>query len=315
MQSSDEAWAAALEKASRENGWFTPEFIDLQVSRIANNYLTSEALQQLVNTYRISEPAAPKTVGLIMAGNLPLVGFHDFLCIFLSGHKQVVKMSSKDNILFKHLVDKLSEWDDTSAEFVSIREMLKGCDAYIATGSDNSSRYFDYYFNKYPNIIRRNRTSVAVLTGNETFDQLESLADDVYQFFGLGCRNVTKIYVPKEYDFVPLLEAFKKYNHLFDHNKYKNNYDYQLAILIINKLYYMTNGSIILRESKELFSPISVLHYEFYDHLEEVEKYLQDNSSVQCIVGKNHTGFGKAQEPGILDYADGVDTMQFLQSL
>ncbi len=315
MQSSDEAWLQTREKASRENGWFTPEFIDLQVNRISQHYLNPEALNLLVNTYKISDPAQPKTVGLIMAGNLPLVGFHDFMCIFLSGHKQAVKMSSKDNILFRHLVEVMTRWNPEISSCVNIQEMLKGCDAYIATGSDNSSRYFDYYFSKYPHIIRRNRTSVAVLNGNETMDQLQALADDVYQFFGLGCRNVTKLYVPKEYDFVPLLEAFKKYNHLFDHNKYKNNYDYQLAILIINKLYYMTNGSIILKESKELFSAISVLHYKFYDNLKEVENFLDGNESVQCIVGENHIPFGKTQEPGILDYADGVDTMKFLQSL
>lgn len=315
MQSSEEAWLHIREKASRENGWFTPEFIDLQINRISQNFLNPEALDLMVSTYKISDPKAPKTIGLIMAGNLPLVGFHDFLCIFLSGHKQAVKMSSRDNILFRHLTEVMTLWNPEVGSYVTIQEMLKGCDAYIATGSDNSSRYFDYYFSKYPHIIRRNRTSVAVLNGNETMGQLQALADDVYQFFGLGCRNVTKLYVPRNYDFVPLLEAFKKYNHLFDHNKYKNNYDYQLAILIINKLYYMTNGSIILRESKELFSPISVLHYEFYDDVQEIEKHLDGNISVQCIVGQNHTPFGKAQQPGILEFADGVDTMQFLQSL
>jgi hypothetical protein len=315
MQSSDEGWMLILEKASRENGWFTPEFIQLQVNNIAEQFLQKESLQLMVDTYQLSDPVNIRTVGLIMAGNLPLVGFHDFLCIFLSGHKQAVKMSSKDNILFKHLAEKLISWDPEVQELVKIQDMLKGCDAYIATGSDNSARYFDYYFSKYPSIIRKNRTSVAVLDGNETMQDLEALADDVYQFFGLGCRNVTKIYVPREYDFVPLLEAFKKYNHLFDHHKYKNNYDYQLAILIINRIYYMTNGSIILRESTEFFSPISVLHYEFYDDIELVKKSIQANDSLQCVVGKSETGFGEAQHPGILDFADGIDTMEFLISL
>lgn len=315
MQSSDEGWLLTLEKASRENGWFTPEFIQLQVNNIAEQYLQPESLQLLVETYQLSEPINIRTVGLIMAGNLPLVGFHDFLCIFLSGHNQAVKMSSKDNILFKHLVDKLISWDQEVEDMVKIQDMLKGCDAYIATGSDNSARYFDYYFSKYPSIIRKNRTSVAILDGNETMQDLEALADDVYQFFGLGCRNVTKIYVPRDYDFVPLLEAFKKYNHLFDHHKYKNNYDYQLAILIINRIYYMTNGSIILRESPDFFSPISVLHYEFYADKEAVLKSIQSNESLQCVVGKTATKFGEAQHPGILDFADGIDTMKFLKSL
>jgi hypothetical protein len=200
-------------------------------------------------------------------------------------------------------------------EDISIEQNLKGCDAYIATGSNNSSRYFEYYFAKYPHIIRRNRTSVAILDGNETIEQLQALADDVYTYFGLGCRNVTKLYVPRNYDFLPLLDAFKKYNHLFDHNRYKNNYDYQLAILIINRLYYMTNGSILLREDKSLFSPISELNYEFYDAVSEIHTFLDGNPSVQCIVGKQHIPFGEAQAPKLNDFADGVDVMQFARQL
>ncbi len=191
-------------------------------------------------------------------------------------------------------------------------EMLKGCDAYIATGSNNSARYFDYYFSKYPHIIRRNRTSVAILSGNENKEDLEKLADDVYQYFGLGCRNVTKIYVPEQYDFIPLLEAFKKYNHLIEHHKYKNNYDYQLALLILNKKFYMTNGSIILYEDAQIFSPISQLNYEYYSSAEELAGRLQQHEDVQCVVARNVIPFGQAQQPGLTDYADGVDTLQFL---
>jgi hypothetical protein len=193
--------------------------------------------------------------------------------------------------------------------------MIKNCDAYIATGSNNSSRYFEYYFAKYPSIIRKNRTSAAILTGKETIEELEKLADDVYQFFGLGCRNVTKIFVPKDYDFVPLLNAFKKYDHLIDHHKYKNNYDYNLAIHILNKQYYMTNGSIILVENESPFSPISQLHYEYYTDENGVREKLKEDQNIQCIVSKKDIGFGEAQCPGVYDYADGVDTMEFLKSL
>jgi hypothetical protein len=250
-----------------------------------------------------------------MAGNIPLVGFHDFLCVFLSGHLAFIKPSSKDDVLIKHLVNKMAEWNSEVNSLVQFAEMLKGCDAYIATGSNNTSRYFEYYFQKYPHIIRKNRTSVAVLNGNESNEELEHLADDVYQYFGLGCRNVTKLYVPKDYDFVPLLKAFKKYDHLIDIQKYKNNYDYNLAILLLNKRYYMTNGSILMVEDPSYFSPISQLHFEYYFDEKEIEKKLHDNEAIQCIVNDENTGFGKAQKPSIWAFADGIDTMKFLQTL
>ncbi len=312
----NEHWASVKERAQRENGWFIPEFTDLQSNHIARHYLSSTGLETFTQQYAIpSEAAASKNVGIVMAGNIPLVGFHDFMCAFLSGHRQTIKLSSRDAVLLKHLVERLVHWDPEVNDLVSFSDMLKGCDAYIATGSNNTSRYFDYYFSKYPHIIRKNRTSVSILDGNETVSELQSLADDVYQYFGLGCRNVTKIFVPKNYDFLPLLEAFKKYNYLFDHNKYRNNYDYQLALLMLNRKYYMTNGSLILLENEPVFSPIGMLHYEYYDDVRKVEDSLENNESIQCVVGRNHVNFGKAQQPGILDYADGVDTEKFLLSL
>jgi hypothetical protein len=207
------------------------------------------------------------------------------------------------------------EWNEEVKELVQFADMLQGCDAYIATGSNNSSRYFEYYFGKYPHIIRRNRTSVAILTGKETNQDLEKLADDVYQYFGLGCRNVTKIYVPFNYDFLLLLTIFKKYNYLADHHKYKNNYDYNLAVQILNKKYYMTNDSILLIEDRSLFSPISQLNYEFYSNKKDLIALLQTIDDIQCIIGKDFIPFGQGQQPGITDYADGVDTLLFLANL
>lgn len=314
--SADNQWAAARERAFRENGWFTPEFINLSVQSIAHTFLNPAALSAWATQYGI--PAAqvnPKNVGIVMAGNIPLVGFHDFLCVFMSGHRQTIKPASKDEVLIRHLMEQLHAWEPATRSLIGLQPMLKGCDAYIATGSNNSARYFDYYFAKYPHIIRRNRTSVAILDGNETVEELALLADDVYQYFGLGCRNVTQLYVPEEYDFVPLLETFKKYNTLADHNKYKNNYDYQLALLILNKSYYMTNGSIILHESTSPFSPISQLHYTFYKDEEAAASSLLGHADIQCVVGKKWLPFGQAQQPGLTDYADGVDTLQFLLSL
>jgi Acyl-CoA reductase (LuxC) len=314
--SDDENWAAIKERASRENGWFIPEFVDLASNNIARSFLQKKVMEKWVAGYQLpDENLKPRTVGLIMAGNIPLVGFHDWLCIFISGHKALIKPSSKDQVLIKHLLEKLNEWNTDAATFSEFSEMLKGCDAYIATGSNNSSRYFEYYFKKYPNIIRRNRTSVAVLTGEETNEELEKLADDVYLYFGLGCRNVTKIYVPVAYDFIPVLEAFRKYNYLSDHHKYKNNYDYNLALHLLNKKYYMTNGSLLVIEDSPFFSPISQLNYEFYTDRDILQDSLKENIDLQCIVGKGFTAFGESQSPGIFDYADGADTLQFLSKL
>jgi hypothetical protein len=316
MLEDDAAWQQTKQKAYADNNWFIPEFVNLAVKNIAENYLQKDTLDALAKAYQIPRVNNhPKKVGVVMAGNIPLVGFHDFLCIFLSGHFAYIKPSSKDEALIKHLIEKMADWNKEIESQVQFSEMLKGCDAYIATGSNNTSRYFEYYFQKYPHIIRKNRTSVAVLKGNESGEELENLADDVYQYFGLGCRNVTKIYVPKDYDFVPLLDAFKKYDHLIGFQKYKNNYDYNLAILLLNKRYYMTNGSLLLVEDPSYFSPISQLHFEYYTDENEVEKKLHDNEAIQCIVSDENTGFGKAQKPSITDFADGVDTMKFLQTL
>jgi hypothetical protein len=314
--SDDEQWSLIKERASRENGWFIPEFVELAAQNIARSFLQKEHLQSWAKSYQLQTlNLKPQTIGIVMAGNIPLVGFHDFLCVFLSGHKAVIKPSSKDQVLINHLAEKLQEWEPEVDSLVVFSEMLKGCDAYIATGSNNSSRYFDYYFGKYPNVIRRNRTSVAVLTGEETIAELGELADDVYQYFGLGCRNVTKIYVPENYDFIPLLETFKKYNYLADHHKYKNNYDYNLALHLLNKKYYMTNGSILLIEDPVIFSPISQLNYEFYANNDDLTVKLSSVHDLQCVVGKRFIPFGMGQCPAINDYADGVDTLKFISGL
>jgi len=319
--SDNEEWKLVKERASRENGWFIPAFVELATATIATNFLQKDILEKWVTPYKSKienqNPIAigSKNTGIVMAGNIPLVGFHDLLCVFISGHKAVIKPSSKDQVLIKHLVEKLEEYDPEIKSLVTFSEMLKGCDAYIATGSNNSSRYFDYYFGKYPHIIRRNRTSVAVLTGEEMPADLEKLADDVYLYFGLGCRNVTKIYVPADYDFVPLLEAFRKYNYQADHHKYKNNYDYNLALHLLNKKYYMTNGSILLIEDAAIFSPISQLNYEFYNGNDDLTARLPAARDLQCVVGKSFIPFGGAQSPAITGYADGVDTLKFLTDL
>ena len=316
IKTNDAAWEEAKQKAFALNPWFIPEFINLAGNNISEDYLQPAQLDHLINKYELKDPGPEqKKIGIVMAGNIPLVGFHDFLCVFLSGHIAVIKTSSKDEILLPFLIEKMKEWDVEACELAIISPMIKNCDAYIATGSNNSSRYFEYYFSRYPHIIRKNRTSVALLTGNESREALEKLADDVYLFFGLGCRNVTKIFVPQGYDFIALLQAFKKYNYLADHKKYRNNYDYNLALLMLNKQYYMSNESILLVEDKNPFSRISQLHYEFYTDEKTVIDQLKNNETIQCIVGSGESGFGQAQTPGICDFADGTDTMNFIRNL
>jgi hypothetical protein len=320
----DEAeWQEAKHKAGLTNRWFIPEFIDLASRNIATDLLDKEKLQSWTSSYQLGS-ADPKKVGIVMAGNIPLVGFHDLLCVYISGHRPIIKASSKDEVLIRHLAKKLTEWsagrrntsdNNEPDELVVFQEMLKGCDAYIATGSNNSARYFEYYFKKYPHIIRRNRTSVAVLDGNETTTELEQLADDVHLYFGMGCRNVTKIYVPKEYDFIPMLSAFRKYDHFKDHHKYKNNYDYNLALHILNGKFYMANESLILFEDPSIFSPISQLNYEFYTDKNLVAQILGSMDDLQCAVGHGYIPFGQAQLPSLTDYADGIDTLNFLTKL
>jgi hypothetical protein len=301
--------------AKNKNPWFSIEFIDLALKNITQNYLQKDLLQAWIKQYDLKESQQQKTVGIVMAGNIPLVGFHDFLCVFVSGHKATVKPSSKDEVLIKHIAQKFFEWNDDSKNYIVFAESLKGCDAYIATGSNNSSRYFEYYFSKYPNIIRCNRTSVAILNGNETKEELSSLADDTQLYYGMGCRNITKLFVPEGYEFIALLDALKKYNYFAEFNKYKHNYDYQLTLLIMNYKFYMANESVILTENESVFAPVSQVNYSFYNEPETLAESLKNNTDIQSIVGQNFTAFGKAQSPSLSDYADGVDTIQFLKQL
>src|SRR5690606_23591827 len=281
-----------------------------------NAFLEKEKLVAWTYHYRLDDNIKPKKVGIVMAGNIPLVGFHDFLSVFISGHYQHIKLSEKDAILLTHIIEVLIEWDPRVAPRVKIMDMLKDCEAYIATGSNNSSRYFQYYFGKYPSVIRGNKTSVAIINGDETEEELVTLSDDVHLYFGLGCRNVTKIFVPENYDFVPLLNAFKiKYAQFSDHTKFRNNYDYNLALLIMNNKFYMTNGVVIFAENDSLFSPVSQVHYAFYKDKNALLNELKSQENIQCIISRDAVPFGQSQHPELFDYADGVDTMQFLLGL
>lgn len=316
MLNNSPQWEEAKQRASTQNAWFTPDFIEISTRSIAQHFLRQDVLEKWVAQYALETSIAePRNIGVVMAGNIPLVGFHDFLSVFISGHHITIKASSKDEVLIKHLTEQLGIWQPLAKSRISFADNLKGCDAYIATGSNNSSRYFDYYFGKYPNIIRRNRTSVAVLDGTETKEELSLLADDIQQYFGQGCRNVTKLYVPERYDFIPLLEALRKFDYFFEFHKYKHNYDYQLALLIMGNIPYLTNGSVILTESETLFTAVSRVNYGYYTNETDLITALKENNDIQCVVGHAAIPFGKAQQPQLTDYADGIDTLQFLKNL
>ena len=315
LKSSDPEWQETKQKAFQKNPWFTPEFINHATENIVQYFLQKEQLEQWSAYYHLDENINQKNIGIVMAGNIPMVGFHDFLSAFIGGHRQSIKLSSKDDVLFPFLINTLISWNKEVGNLVAISELLKGCDAYIATGSNNSARYFEQYFEKFPHIIRRNRTSIAILTGQESNEELEKLTDDIHLYFGLGCRNVTKLYVPHGYDFIPLLQHFNRYKYFMDHHKYKNNFDYQLSIMLLNNKFYMTNGSTLLIENSSLFSPISVLHYEYYEKGQDVGSSDINMDEIQCMAGAGKTPFGSAQSPGLFSYADGTDTMEFLLTL
>ncbi len=318
MRSEEPDWLRTRQRAQDNNPWFIPAFIQQAVDHLCASFLDPEKLTAWADSESIPPtPSAPQTVGLVMAGNLPLVGFQDWLCTWMVGHPARIKLSGQDSVLFEHLAQQLARWEPRLAPYVQLAERLTGSDAFIATGSDNTARYFEYYFGRYPHLIRKNRTSVAVLTGNETPEELEGLSADMYTYFGRGCRNVTHLLVPRGYEFLPLLQAGKSFAFLSDQHKFKNNYEYQLAICILNKEYYMSNDICLFVERPGLHAPIGVVHYQYYDRPEEVEPWLQQQADqIQCRVRRTGgTPFGTTQYPSLTDYADGVNPVKFLLSL
>lgn len=304
------------------NPWFTKENMLFAIKSIGNS-LSEGNISKWISAYpELNLNTKQKRIGVVTAGNLPLVGFHDFLSVLITGNIFIGKLSSKDNRLLKFIGEYLTELNPEFNNLIYFEEnQLKDFDAIIATGSDNSSRYFEYYFGKYPHIIRRNRNSVAVLNGNETDDQLKSLAADIFQYFGLGCRNVSKLFVPSNYNFECFFVNISHFGHIYQHNKYANNYDYNRSVFLMNQTKHLDNGFVLLKEDLQMASPIGVVHYEFYDRISTVNKRFElDKEKIQCIVSSseeitNAIPFGKAQQPELWDYADNVDTVKFLINL
>lgn len=304
----------AIERQVHHNGWFTEESVRASMLNLGN-WLSNELLTNWTDKYSFNEN--PKVVAVIMAGNIPLVGFHDFLCVLLSGNKVQCKLSSEDNKLLPLLTHYLFQFAPELKEFISFSDRnLSGFDAVIATGSNNSLVNFESYFSKYPHLFRHNRTSIAVLDGTETKEELKALGEDILNYFGRGCRNVTHLLIPENFDLNSFFEAIVSLGEIVNNKKYGNNYDYNKTIHLLNLESFLDNNFLLLKESTNLFSPLAMLHYHFYQSQEEIITYLEmHKDSIQCVVGHKYLPFGTAQCPSLSDYADNVDTMAWLNNL
>lgn len=310
--------------AERKNPWFVKQFVQNAFDTVCHEMLNEEKLQQWRSEYNLKE--VKRTIGLIFAGNIPLVGFHDFLCGYVACAKMKIKLSSKDDELFPAVLAELFSIDTSAKTRIQLVDKLENFNAVIATGSNNTNRYFEYYFRDYPKILRHNRNSVAVLSGSETAEELEKLSDDIFLYFGLGCRNVSKIFIPKGYDVTSLFPHFeKKYKWLHSHSKYMNNYDYHRTILLLNKTPHYANEFVMLAENYSIASSIATLHYEYWHDMNLLTTSLKSHSSeIQCVVANEELNlppsiqqvkFGQAQRPQLRDYADGMDIIKFLLGL
>ncbi|NML71743.1 acyl-CoA reductase [Chryseobacterium sp. RP-3-3] len=311
----DTEFELLLKRSEIENPWFT---IDNQKFALNEwmNLLTEDNINNWIRNYSVSKVS--KRVGLILAGNIPLVGFHDVISVVLSGHIPLIKLSSKDKLMVPFLLEKWNEFSGGAVQFEFV-ERLENFDAVIATGSNNTARYLEYYFKNHLSIIRKNRTSAAVLKGDETPEELQLLAEDIFRYFGLGCRNVTRVFIPEDFVIDRLFESFVGFKDIINHHKYANNYDYNRAVYLLNRDLFWDNNFVMLKEDDKLFSPLSVINFSRYSSLDEVKSFIAENEEdIQCIVAKEELGldsipFGEAQHPSLDTYADNVDTMKFLE--
>lgn len=313
-----------VKDASIHNPWFTSDNVFFAIESISFNWLQRDKLNSFVAKYpnNFFNPKESKKVVVIMAGNIPFAGFHDLLCVLLMGHRFLGKVSSKDGHLIASIIELLCEIDPEFSSLIELSEVtLHGFDAVIATGSDNSSRYFDYYFKNYPAIIRKHRNSLGVITGNETDEELTALSDDIFLYFGLGCRSISKLMVPKGYDFSPVLKAFKSWQNLDTHNKYMNNYEFQRTMNQMNLIDHIDTDFFLLKQNESISSTVGVLHYQEYEKIDDVLVYINKHADeLQCIVGDpslipNAIPFGSSQNPKLDEFSDSIDTIKFLGEL
>ena len=310
-------WHEILRKTEAHNRWFTEFHCELMLNSFSDYFLQEDKLEAWVALYPKleEEKKDKKTAGLILAGNIPFVGMHDLLSVLITGNKAVVKLSSKDVYFFPWFMNLLASIEPEFSDSIVFTEKLSGYDAVIATGSNNTSRYFEYYFGKYPHLFRKNRTSVAVLSGDESEEELHELGKDVFYYYGLGCRNVGKIFIPVAFEVEKLFRIWDDFRYVSDNTKYKNNYDYNRALLLLNQSPHLANDFFMMMETEQLFSPLATVFYERYSSADDCnEKILAVHDDLQCVVKKSegNTPFGKTQFPELWDYADHVDTVEFL---
>lgn len=320
LLSKTEQFNDIFEKAEQQNSWFTRANVTFAF-KSWSEALSENNVQQWLSQYQLPQTTSSKKILIIMAGNLPLVGLHDLLCVLVTGHKAIVKLSSNDCVLLPYLITQMKTFAPEWTEAVTLTDdKVTEYDAVIATGSDNTARYFEYYFGKKPHIIRKNRHSVAVLTGKETPEELFALGKDIFLYYGLGCRSISKLFVPKGYDFNLLFQAIYPYKDIIQEQKYANNYDYNKAVYLMSLFQLLENGFLLLKEDEHYGSPIATLFYEYYTNVDSLkEKLTTDAEKIQCVVAHNFTteevAFGETQTPQLWDYADGVDTLNFLLKL
>ena len=321
LSSPDETLSAVINNEHYHNAWFTQASV-MQAIKAAGNMLNEGDLTTWLNKYK-HLPHSPKRVGLILAGNIPMVGFHDIICVLATGNMALIKLSSQDSRLIRHVLQMLIEIEPALSDQIIFTERLTEFDAVIATGSNNTSRYFDYYFGKVPNIIRKNRNSIALLTGTETAQELFNLGHDIFDYYGLGCRNVSKLLVPAGYNFNFFFESIEAHKAIIHHHKYNNNYDYNKSIYLVNGDPHLDNGFLMVKEDDRMASPLSVLYFSYYADMAAAQQMLTEQTeNLQCIVTtapvsvpNQVVGFGQSQQPALWDYADGIDTMEFLANL
>ena len=320
LLSKTEQFNDIFDKAEQQNSWFTRANV-IFAFKSWSDALSENNVKQWLSQYQLPQTTSPKKILIIMAGNLPLVGLHDLLCVLVTGHKAIVKLSSNDCVLLPYLITQMKTFAPEWTEAVTFtNDKITEYDAVIATGSDNTARYFEYYFGKKPHIIRKNRHSVAVLTGKETPEELFALGKDIFLYYGLGCRSISKLFVPKGYDFNLLFQAIYPYKDIIQEQKYANNYDYNKAVYLMSLFQLLENGFLLLKEDEHYGSPIATLFYEYYTDVASLkEKLTTDAEKIQCVVAHNFTteevAFGETQTPQLWDYADGVDTLNFLLKL
>lgn len=320
LQKPDAYLIQLITSAKNKNAWFTEEEVKNALYSIGKQ-LNSNDLEHWLSKYNSSDNS--KKIGLVLAGNIPLVGFHDILSVLISGNIAQIKLSSNDDSLLPAILKKLIEIEPKCKNAINFVNRLENFDAIIATGSNNTSRYFEYYFSKVPHIIRKNRNSIAILSGKETKDDFILLGKDIFNYFGLGCRNVSKLYVPKDYNFIPFFEAIEEYNSIINHQKYNNNYDYNKSIYLVNKIKHLDNGFLLVTPNEALSSPLAVVYYEEYDNTDTLLSNIEaKKEQIQVVVSKTNiplnipvVHFGESQQPKLWDYADGIDTMTFLTNL